>query len=260
VANRLGIPVDSPVSLRSTNNIVVWLKPSPVVAKLSRTRTTAAKELGIAVALADRRAPIVTPAPGVGGELYEVDGYFVTLWRYVAPDAAARATSEAIAVALHRLHLALASLDDAMPLGTLESQLRDAAAALEQPDFAPALTDPDRALLHDTLVVTLANLSQGQAIAIHGSPHDMNIVVEAGQPLFIDLETVQRGPVEWDLAHLAPDVALHYPAAYDDERLAIARIAVSAATSTWCWDALHRGPDMRSHAEHHLAQVRLAQT
>jgi hypothetical protein len=83
----------------------------------------------------------------------------------------------------------------------------------------------------------------------------MNILMDEGAPVFVDLETVQRGPVEWDLAHLDPEVAVRYPAPYDDHVLAACRIAVSATTSTWCWDALHRGPDMRMHAEYHLAQV-----
>jgi hypothetical protein len=87
----------------------------------------------------------------------------------------------------------------------------------------------------------------------------MNIVAVDGLPRFIDLETIQLGPVEWDLAHLESEVATHYPGTYEDEVLAACRTAVSATTSTWCWDALHRGPDMRAHAEHHLAQVRLVQ-
>jgi hypothetical protein len=34
------------------------------------------------------------------------------------------------------------------------------------------------------------------------------------------------------------------------------RAVVSAMTSAQCWDSLHRGADMREHAEHHLSIVR----
>ena len=42
---------------------------------------------------------------------------------------------------------------------------------------------------------------------LHGSPHRMNILTRDGAPVFIDLETIQIGPIEWDLADLEPEVA-----------------------------------------------------
>jgi hypothetical protein len=86
----------------------------------------------------------------------------------------------------------------------------------------------------------------------------MNILASGGAPVFIDLETIQLGPIEWDLAHLEVEVARAYPGSLDDDLLAMCRTAVSAATATWCWGGLDRGPDMRTHAEHHLAVVRSA--
>jgi Ser/Thr protein kinase RdoA (MazF antagonist) len=259
VGRRLGLEVGEPVRLRSTNNRVVWLRPSPVVAKVSREKTVAARELVFGHTLAERGAPIVPPAEEFGAQLHEVGEWFLTLWRYVPQDDVTLAPSKQIAAALHSLHLALATLAATASLPTYDVQLRDAIRALEDAQFAPTLVDHDRALLRETLGATLVDLQRASTHVIHGSPHTMNIVMDAGQPRFIDLETIQRGPVEWDLAHLSPEVAVHYPAPYDDDILATARVAVSATTATWCWDALHRGPDMRSHAEHHLAQVRLAQ-
>ncbi|HKE33904.1 MAG TPA: phosphotransferase [Candidatus Acidoferrum sp.] len=45
---------------------------------------------------------------------------------------------------------------------------------------------------------------------IHGSPHRQNVLLADGEPRFIDFETVCVGPIEWDLAHLAPEVAVGY--------------------------------------------------
>jgi aminoglycoside phosphotransferase (APT) family kinase protein len=95
---------------------------------------------------------------------------------------------------------------------------------------------------------------------IHGSPHRFNILVVDAAPKFIDFETVELGPLEWDLAHLEPEVAGLYPGEFDDQALALCRVMVSAATSTWCWEGLERGSDMQSHAQHHLQVVRSSRT
>ena len=67
---------------------------------------------------------------------------------------------------------------------------------------------------------------------LHGSPQRMNILTRDGAPVFIDSETIQIGPIEWDLAHLEPEVASAYPADHDDDRLRVCGTAVSAATAT----------------------------
>ena len=100
----------------------------------------------------------------------------------------------------------------------------------------------------------------GSERVIHGSPHRFNILVVDAAPMFIDFETVELGPIEWDLAHLEPEIADFYPGEFDYQALALCRVMVSAATSTWCWDGLERGSDMQSHAQHHLEVVRSSRT
>ena len=137
-----------------------------------------------------------------------------------------------------------------------------AVGALERPDFAPELVESDRALLRETLVDGIARLAKmtGGERVIHGSPHRFNILVVDAAPEFIDFETVELGPLEWDLAHLEPEVADFYLGEFDAQALALCRVMVSAATSTWCWEGLERGPDMQSHAQHHLQVVRSSRT
>jgi thiamine kinase-like enzyme len=50
---------------------------------------------------------------------------------------------------------------------------------------------------------------------VHGCPHRSNVVSAHGGARFIDFETITRGPVEWDLAHLEPEVAVAYPTHVD---------------------------------------------
>jgi Phosphotransferase enzyme family len=260
LARKLGVVVEEPVPLRSTNNRVIWLRPSAVVAKISAANGGSTDELAVARVLADADAPIVPPAEGVGRRLYRVADHEVTFWRYESQENVSEPSYESVAHALGALHEALMTLGVQGPTRTHEGQIADAIRALDRPTFAPELRSGDRVLLRRALrqgQITLAKKVDTSPI-IHGSPHRMNMVIVAGSPRFIDFETVQRGPLEWDLAHLQPEVADHYPGRLDSDALAVCRTLVSAATSTWCWDGLHRGPDMRDHAEHHLAAVRLA--
>jgi hypothetical protein len=201
-------------------------------------------------------APIVAPAAGIGDHVHSADGLHVTFWDYVT--AQGDPSSAAVALALLDLHRALVALADWVGHRTFEEQLTDAMHALADSEFAPMLESRDRRVLIDALDHSKSTARNWPSVVIHGSPHRMNILSREGAPVFIDLETIQLGPVEWDLAHLEVDVAEAYPAGYDEDRLGICRTAVSAATATWCWGAIHRGPDMRAHAQHHLDVVRLA--
>lgn len=95
---------------------------------------------------------------------------------------------------------------------------------------------------------------------LHGSPRSFNTLMVSGSLLFIDFETACTGPREWDLCHTDSAVAETYQGSFSEAALDQARLVVSAMTSALCWEGIDRGPDMRFHAEHHLAQVRTALT
>ena len=259
LARELGLTVEKPLTLRSTHNLVLWLRPSPVVAKIS-VDGDAADALAIARRLALAGAPVVPPADGVGHRVYRIDERQVTLWRYESQVAVDEPGPEPVARALFALHEVLSTVVGDSHRPSWDHQITDAIGALDRPGFAPELRTGDRHVLRrtlsDGLVSLMATADPGHTI--HGSPHRLNILVVAGAPKFIDFETVQRGPREWDLAHLEPSVAEHYPGVLDGDVTALCRVLVSATTSVWCWDGVDRGPDMRGHAEHHLATVRSA--
>lgn len=200
---------------------------------------------------------MVPPAPDIGGRVHPVDEtHVVSFWRYEPQADAGEPSSSAVAVALRALHEVLPACTDRLPACT--SELSDTLDALDRAAFAPLLRGPDRQALRSALAGGAHVLAEPDRLrsVVHGSPHRNNILAVGGRPRFIDFETVCRGPVEWDLAHLEPAVAAAYPGKVDDVLLAQCRRLVSASTSARCWDALDRGPDMRMHAEHHLAVVR----
>jgi hypothetical protein len=61
LARGQGLEVGVPVNLRSTNNVVAWMHPSRVVAKIARDFDASARELQRATFLAAIGAPVVPP-------------------------------------------------------------------------------------------------------------------------------------------------------------------------------------------------------
>jgi len=256
-----GFDVHQPVNLRSTNNAVVWLSPSPVVAKISKEHDKAGRELSVVRELVELAAPVVPPVDLGIEQPVSIDEKAITFWRYEPQDDVLEPTAGQIAECLFRLHSKLASMRDRAAFPTFVEPLMNAVRALERPDCSPELVEVDRALLRKTLIDGIARLAKMTRTeqVIHGSPHRFNILVVDAAPQFIDFETVELGPLEWDLAHLEPEVADLYPGEFDHQVLALCRVMVSAATSTWCWEGLDRGSDMQSHAQHHLEIVRSCQ-
>lgn len=254
-----GVDVESPVSLRSTNNTVAWLAPSNVVAKVGPDPLRARIELDAARALASRGAPVVAPSEVLGDCVYALAGCAVTFWTYVPP-AAVPPSGSSIATALALLHQHMRDLENAgveTVTPRCDQALRDTMTRLDSDrTFARPLPMHDRHLLVaalGTATAAVADAAKGQLI--HGSPHRFNIIANENETLFIDFETVTVGPIEWDLAHLEPAVSAHYPGDLDERHLAILRIGISAMTSAHCFDSAGRGPDMIDHAQHHLAVV-----
>jgi len=258
MASTLGLSVGEPRVLRATNNTVVWLDPSPVVAKVAPAPGRLLEwEQSVAIALEQVGAPVVGPSLLTPPRVHQLDGWAMTFWPY-HPQGVADPSPGALASALRDLHEALGRVSDTevLSLPAWDIALQDVIRRLSDEGYATSLNAEDRDLLTETIVryQEIAETS-GRHCALHGSPHDLNILVVAGEPLFIDFETACFGPVEWDLCHLPPLVAVSY-GAFDADALAVSRLVVSAMTAALCWDGIKRGEDMRFHAEHHLEVVR----
>lgn len=73
-------------------------------------------------------------------------------------------------------------------------------------DLTPELTGIDRELLASTLqrLRHLLSAQNPTEQLLHGEPHPGNIINTANGPVFVDLETCCRGPIEFDLAPRSP--------------------------------------------------------
>ena len=125
--------------------------------------------------------------------------------------------------------------------------------------LTPELADADRELLSNTLRSLTRAIGDRGAVEqlLHGEPHPGNVLSTKSGPLFIDLETCCRGPVEFDIAHAPEDVGEHYPAANQD-LLRECRILALAIATSWRWDRGDQLPNGRQLGTEALGQIRAA--
>jgi len=156
-----------------------------------------------------------------------------------------------------RLHGALRQLDLKAPHFT--DRVADAQREIDNPERTPALRGPDRNLLSDMLSTLSSSISRRGADEqlLHGEPHPGNLLSTTRGPLFVDLETCCRGPIEFDLAHAPEDVGEHYPGA-DHDLIRQCRILAGALFTTWRWRQDDQLPDGHYWRMEGLNQLRAA--
>jgi Ser/Thr protein kinase RdoA (MazF antagonist) len=214
-------------------------------------------EIELAQRLAESESPVAALEPRVQPRVYERDGFAVTLWTYYEPVSRQEVSPADYAHALERLHAGMRKLD--VPTPHFTDRVDEAQQLVASHDLTPALTDPDRELLGDTLRNLRRVISEhgGAEQILHGEPHPGNVLTTKNGLLFIDFETCCRGPVEFDLAHAPEEVGEHYPGV-DQELLRACRILVLAMITTWRWDRGDQFPNGRQLGTEWLSQIRAA--
>lgn len=221
VARRVGVldadgPAD-PVVLHQGANLVVHLRPAPVVARVAHltalVRRDAAAHLALELDLArlasDQGADVVGPLAHDAGVHHEPEGP-MTLWPLVprlrsGRDAATAGRAlaafhrgvraypgwmpgpENVAADAHRGVLLLARLGLLATPEAVEIGERNREALVEM-----------RSLLDD-----LATEDPARLVPLHGDPHGGNLLDVDGRATWWDLDDAWRGPAEWDLAVMA---------------------------------------------------------
>jgi len=255
-ASSLGLTVDDAVVLQNSNKLSVRLLPCDVLARVApQGQHVAPFEIELAQRLVATDCPVAALEPRVAPRVYERDGVVVTLWTYYEPVTQGEVSPADYAKALERLHAGMRTLDVAAPHFT--DRVAEAQHLVASRDQTPALADADRALLGATLQSSrLAIAGRGATEQLlHGEPHPGNLLSTKSGPLFIDLETCCRGPVEFDLAHAPDEVIEHYPG-LDRDLLGDCRILVLAMVAAWRWDAGDQFPNRRRVGRELLSALR----
>jgi Ser/Thr protein kinase RdoA (MazF antagonist) len=233
VASALGLDVDSAVVLQASNRLTLRLLPADAVARVALSSHGAAQlEVDLAARLADADSPVATLDARVPARVDQRDGFAITLWTWYEPRQSRALTPAAYADALRRLHRGMRQVDLETP--HFLDRVQEAKELVANPSRTPALSDADRKLLTNTFSrLTSAIVERGAAEQLlHGEPHPGNVLDTEAGPLFIDLETACRGPVEFDLAHVPEDVCARYPD-IDHTLLEQCRNLVLAMVAAW---------------------------
>jgi Ser/Thr protein kinase RdoA (MazF antagonist) len=202
VGKRLGLAVDAPVVLSDNLNLIVHLRPSPVVARVAvrtqRVRSVAVlgDSLGLVTFLAGRGLPVAPPTGDVdpGPHIGPATGRAMTLWRLLEEIPDELIDPSVAGATLQAIHAAGAGFRGPLrhdgPLAEVE-RLADLI-----PRDRPA--DADRIRRFRAAIVVPAAPTQ----AVHGDAHLGNVLATSVGQVWIDWEESWLGPVAWDLACL----------------------------------------------------------
>jgi hypothetical protein len=262
-AGEAGLRVDDATVIHDSDRIAVRLLPPDVLARVEYERRPAGPgfevqgfEVEVARRLGAAGSPIGTLDPRVEPRVHLRDGFAVTFWTYYETLPSEIAPPE-YAAALLRLHASARPVELAAPHFT--DRVAAAQMLLGDRTRTPELPEADRELLGTTLqTLTAAIADRGaQEQLLHGEPHPGNLLPTRLGPLFVDLGTAVRGPVEFDLAHTPVGTSEHYPGA-DDHLLRDCRIVMLAMVTTWRWNRDDQLPNGRRLAGEWLGQMRAA--
>jgi hypothetical protein len=255
VASGLGLAVADARVLHNSNKLSLRLLPCDVVARVAFAAFEEFEaELEIGRRLAEVGGPVASLVPRVEPRVYERHRFVITFWTYYeqAPEKVSPAD---YAKALERLHAGMAKVDATVP--HFSDRVAEAQQLVASPDRTPGLEDSDRKLLSSTLRSQRRAISERSSAEqlLHGEPHAGNLLNTKSGPLFIDLETCCRGPVEFDLAHVPEEVSDCYAGA-DQELLHACRLLVLAMVAAWRWDQGDQLPNGKRAGQELLGALR----
>jgi hypothetical protein len=248
VAASLGLPVSGAIVLHNSNKLALRLTPCDVFARVAHVGQEVAQfEVELAQRLAEAGSPVCPLEPRADPRVYTRDGFAVTLWTYYEP-VTPQVSPVDWAKALELLHAGMRKVE--VPSPRFTDRVTEAEVVVADPDRSPKLADADRVFLGGTLASLRRAIEERGAVEqlLHGEPHPGNVLSTKCGPLFIDLETCCRGPVEFDLAHVSEAVCEHYPN-IDQGLLDECRQLVLAMVAAWRWERGDEFPNGRFFGE-----------
>lgn len=267
-----GLRCADPVVLADGSNLILWLRPAPVVARVATTTTLLrpdvaayfGRDLAVAGYLRELGAPVVSPADELPPGPHQRDGRTVSFWRHVEFDSdRAAPTPGLVGRMLTELHAALRHYPGELPL--LGTPVVDIERFLADTSRFPQVRPDDAAGMRGAFARVMAALSVERALAqpLHGDAHPGNLLAMDGGWCWTDFEDACAGPVAWDLACLAATrrmdgaaAARHYGASINAAELAPYRELRALHGTVWAVVSAERFPARREAAREWLDQWR----
>ncbi len=231
VAREHGVACDEAVRIAAGSNVLVHLKPAPVVARVMTgtailhddAEQWLAREVAVGAFLAERTDLVVPPSDILPPGPHEQDGLWMTLWKFVPHDAQAPPPQpRELGRSLRRLHAALADFPgDLAPLSETRDWLERLLAELRP---SPSLTQRDIDWLRFKLDALTPAVFESSlpAQALHGDASMSNLLRTDNGLVWNDLEDVCAGPVVWDISGLVASARARGQSAKFIEELRVA--------------------------------------
>jgi Ser/Thr protein kinase RdoA (MazF antagonist) len=266
VAARFGLATEEPVVLADGANIVVHLRPAPVVAKVAASTPAVRRdnqhwlqrELDVSAFLTAEGAPVVPPSPELPATTHHDDGHVMSFWRYLPPaDPRRRPDEETIGSMLRDLHAVLRRY----PIATIPvlAPLQDIPAYLARPQTQ--VTQERKAALaaaYQRLTAELDPAAPQQAL--HGDAGGGNLMATDRGWVWHDFEDTCSGPVAWDLAastssqyQAGPRVLAAYGEPVDPKQLTVCEQLRRLHLTVWYNLYAERLPELAPRAAELLA-------
>jgi Ser/Thr protein kinase RdoA (MazF antagonist) len=203
----LGVDCAEPVILADGANVIVHLRPSPVVAKVAASTIAVRadparwlqRELDLAVFLTEAGAPVMAPSREVPATAHHADGHVMSFWTYLQPSGTGPADEATIGAMLRDLHGLLRTYPTTLPA---LPPLGDIPAFLARPQTRLSAADAAAiGLAFSRRCEDLASAVAGTpAQTLHGDAGVGNLMAAGGGRVWHDFEDAGSGPVAWDLA------------------------------------------------------------
>ena len=212
VALANSLACEDAVVLAAGSNVLVHLKPAPVIARVMTgtallhgdVESWLAHELAVGAFLGERGLA-VPPSDLLSPGPHRHDGLWMTFWEFVEHDASRPPRAHELGHSLRELHAALADFPGELgPLSDLRDWLDRLLAGLHP---SPRLTRQNIDLLRSRLVELTPTVFESSLPTqpIHGDASISNLLRTDRGLIWNDLEDVCVGPVHWDVAGLIID-------------------------------------------------------
>jgi hypothetical protein len=213
VALAHSVACEDAVVLAAGSNVLVHLKPAPVVARVMTGTAVLHGDVErwlagevAAGAFLGERGLAVSPSGVLAPGPHQHDRLWMTFWELVEHDASeALPRADELGSSLRELHAALADFPGELgPLSDVRDWLDQLAAEL---DPSPTLTLQERDQLRSRLQALTPTVFESSlpGQAIHGDASMSNLLRTDHALIWNDLEDVCVGPVHWDVAGLVVD-------------------------------------------------------
>jgi len=256
-----GIKSDAPIVLKDSNNTIIHLAPSPVVAKVATSTlrkqhvSSLEHELNVALHLTSSDAPIVPPSREPPPAVYRDGDLAVTFWQYCPGEVREEIDHPELIAAVKAFHLAFANYRGGLKPFT--EKYEECHSLLDCDRLSAELRLADRKFLRQVYGHLCARLQtfDYECVPAHEEIHGGNVLWRDTKPLLIDFESCCLAPREVDFLSFSERNLSALP--YLNKRLMeILAGFKSFCVAVWCWSQPDRAPEVREAAEYHLSRLR----